>query len=85
MFTSLSYTVESVTAGYPDKVRDQISDAILDTHLAKDPSSRVAVETFGSHGLLIMGGEIISTHLNFILKPRHTVILENPVCRGKKL
>jgi len=54
------YTVESVTAGHPDKVADQISDAILDAYLAGDPDSRVAVETFGGHGLLVIGGEVTS-------------------------
>lgn len=52
------YTTESVTSGHPDKVCDQISDAILDSCLIKDPTSRVAVETFGSHGTLMIGGEI---------------------------
>jgi S-adenosylmethionine synthetase len=53
-----TYTVESVTSGHPDKVCDQISDAILDACLAQDPKSRVAVETFGSHGHLVLGGEV---------------------------
>lgn len=53
-----TYTVESVTCGHPDKVCDQISDAILDACLKQDPKSRVAVETFGSHGHLVLGGEI---------------------------
>jgi len=52
------YTTESVTAGHPDKVCDQISDAILDACLAQDPRSRVAVESFGSHGTLMLGGEV---------------------------
>lgn len=52
------YTVESVTSGHPDKVCDQVSDAILDACLSQDPMSRVAVETFGSHGLLVVGGEV---------------------------
>ncbi len=52
------YTTESVTSGHPDKVCDQISDAILDACLAQDPNSRVAVETFGSHGTLMIGGEV---------------------------
>lgn len=52
------YTVESVTSGHPDKVCDQISDAILDACLAQDPNSKVAVESFGGHGLLVIGGEI---------------------------
>ncbi|MCE5193277.1 MAG: methionine adenosyltransferase [Candidatus Cryosericum sp.] len=53
-----SQTVEFVTIGHPDKVADQISDAILDELLAKDPASRVACETFVTHGLVIVGGEI---------------------------
>lgn len=55
-----TYTVESVTSGHPDKICDQISDAILDHYLAKDPDSRVAVEAFGSHNLLVIGGEVTS-------------------------
>ncbi len=60
MFKPRTYTVESVTSGHPDKICDQISDAILDECLRQDPASRVAVETFGSHGLLVIGGEITS-------------------------
>jgi S-adenosylmethionine synthetase len=52
------YTVESVTSGHPDKVCDQVSDAILDALLAQDPLSRVAVETVGAHGKLILTGEV---------------------------
>ena len=55
-----TYTVESVTSGHPDKICDQISDAILDAYLKEDPGSRVAVETFGGHGKLTMGGEVTS-------------------------
>ena len=55
-----NYTVESVTSGHPDKICDQISDAILDAYLAIDPMSRVAVETFGGHGKLVIGGEVTS-------------------------
>ena len=59
MFHLLScYTTESVTRGHPDKVCDQMSDAILDACLTEDPKSRVAVETFGSHGTLMIGGEV---------------------------
>ncbi len=62
MFHSLSrYTTESVTSGHPDKVCDQISDAILDACLSQDPKSRVAVESFGSHGTLMLGGELTTT------------------------
>lgn len=55
-----TYTVESVTSGHPDKVCDQISDAVLDECLRRDPYSRVAVETFGGHNTLIVGGEVTS-------------------------
>ena len=60
MFRNNLYSVESVTSGHPDKVCDQISDAILDACLAQDPKSRVAVESFGAHGLLVIGGEVTS-------------------------
>jgi len=60
MFLPKTYTVESVTSGHPDKICDQISDAILDECLKQDPQSRVATETFGSHGVLVIGGEITS-------------------------
>lgn len=54
------YSVESVTSGHPDKICDQISDAILDECLKQDPKSRVAIESFGGHGLVVVGGEITS-------------------------
>lgn len=53
-------TTESVTIGHPDKVCDQISDAIVDAYLAQDPMSRVAVNCMGSHGTLFIGGEVTS-------------------------
>ena len=52
------YTTESVTAGHPDKVCDQISDAILDACLTQDPLSRTGIEVLGSHGTLMIGGEV---------------------------
>jgi len=52
------YTVESVTAGHPDKVCDQISDAILDACLMEDSMSRVAIEALGGHGQLVVFGEV---------------------------
>lgn len=57
-FPTKTFTVESVTSGHPDKVCDQISDAILDECLKQDPFSRVAIEAFGSHGTLVIGGEV---------------------------
>lgn len=59
-----TYTVESVTEGHPDKICDQVSDAILDGCLSQDPKSRVAIESFGSHGLFVIGGEV-TTHAKF--------------------
>ncbi|MHA7155076.1 methionine adenosyltransferase [Arthrobacter sp. TMN-50] len=52
------FTSESVTEGHPDKICDQISDAILDAMLAKDPKSRVAVETLVTTGLVHVAGEV---------------------------
>ncbi len=52
------FTSESVTEGHPDKIADQISDAILDACLAEDPNSRVACETLTCTGLVVIAGEI---------------------------
>lgn len=54
------FTSESVTEGHPDKVCDQISDAILDDLMAQDPNSRVACETLVTTGLVLIAGEITS-------------------------
>lgn len=55
------FTSESVTEGHPDKMADQISDAILDEILAKDPNARVACETTVTTGLVLVSGEISTT------------------------
>jgi len=55
------FTSESVTAGHPDKCADQISDAILDAMYAKDPYSRVAIETLVTTGLCIVAGEVTTS------------------------
>jgi S-adenosylmethionine synthetase len=52
------FTSESVTEGHPDKIADQVSDAILDACLAQDPYSRVAAETLTATGLIVIAGEI---------------------------
>ena len=52
------FTSESVTEGHPDKVADQISDAVLDTLIAQDPDSRVACETLVTTGMAVIAGEI---------------------------
>ncbi len=58
MSEKILFTSESVSIGHPDKVCDQISDAILDACLAQDPYSRVACECFATTNLVIIGGEI---------------------------
>lgn len=69
------YTVESVTHGHPDKICDQISDSILDECLEQDRFSRVAIEAFGGHGLLVIAGEITSkAELDFIEISRNTYL-----------
>lgn len=55
------FTSESVSEGHPDKVADQISDAILDEFLKKDPGARVAVETLVTTGLVVISGEVSSS------------------------
>ena len=55
------FTSESVGEGHPDKICDQVSDAILDACLKDDPQSRVACETFASASLVLVGGEITTT------------------------
>ncbi|MCR4860840.1 MAG: methionine adenosyltransferase [Bacteroidales bacterium] len=54
------FTSESVSEGHPDKVADQISDAILDEFLRQDPEAKVACETFCTAGLVVVGGEVAS-------------------------
>jgi S-adenosylmethionine synthetase len=52
------FTSESVGEGHPDKICDQISDAVLDSALKQDPNARVACESFTTTGLVLVGGEI---------------------------
>src|SRR5437870_5690898 len=58
---SFLFTSESVTEGHPDKMADQISDAVLDAVLTDDPLGRVACETFLTTGLVVVGGEITTS------------------------
>lgn len=63
---SLMFTSESVTEGHPDKLCDQISDAVLDACLEQDPASRVALETAAKTGFVLLLGEITTNaHINF--------------------
>lgn len=68
------FTSESVAVGHPDKVADQISDAVLDACLQQDPLSRVACETMVAPGLVIIAGEITTqAHVNFQNVVRETL------------
>jgi len=68
------FTSESVAVGHPDKIADQISDAILDACLAQDPLSRVACETLVSSGLVILAGEITTNaRVNYQEVARETI------------
>jgi len=58
MSNNFIFTSESVSEGHPDKVADQISDAVLDALLAQDPCSRVACETLVKTGMVILAGEV---------------------------
>ena len=68
------FTSESVTEGHPDKIADQISDAILDVVLRDDPTGRVACETLVTTGLAFIAGEISTkTYVDFPSVVRHTI------------
>lgn len=56
------FTSESVAKGHPDKIADQISDAVLDACLAEDPNARVACETLVTTGMVLLAGEITTSH-----------------------
>ena len=62
MLKNYVFTSESVTEGHPDKLADQISDAVLDEFLRHDPKARVACETLLTTGLIHIAGEVSSTH-----------------------
>src|ERR1700687_1942514 len=68
------FTSESVTEGHPDKIADQVSDAILDACLTDDPSSRVACETLTATGLVVIAGEITTkAYVDFQALVRGTI------------
>jgi len=77
------YTSESVTEGHPDKMCDQISDAVLDSLLAKDPMSRVACETATTTGLIVVIGEITTDAYVDIGTVARDVVREIGYTRGK--
>ncbi|MBU9738433.1 methionine adenosyltransferase [Diplocloster agilis] len=77
------FTSESVTEGHPDKICDQISDAILDALMAKDPMSRVACETATTTGLVLVMGEITTEAYVDIQKIVRDTVREIGYTRGK--
>ena len=77
------FTSESVTEGHPDKMCDQISDAILDAIIAKDPNARVAAETSVTTGLVLVAGEITTTCYADIPKIVRNTIKEIGYTRAK--
>jgi S-adenosylmethionine synthetase len=79
---SYFFTSESVSEGHPDKVCDQISDAILDDILAHDKYARVACETFCATGLVLVGGEITTTHYVDIQKVVRNVVKDIGYTKG---
>ena len=70
------FTSESVTEGHPDKMADQISDAILDDLLAQDPKSRVAVETMLTTGQIHVAGEVTTNGFADVMALVRTVVNE---------
>jgi S-adenosylmethionine synthetase len=79
---SYFFTSESVSEGHPDKVCDQISDAILDDILAHDKYGRVACETFCATGLVLVGGEITTTHYVDVQKIVRDVVKDIGYTKG---
>ena len=74
MANDFLFTSESVSEGHPDKVADQISDAILDAIFTQDPRSRVAAETLTNTGLVVLAGEITTNaHVDYIQVARDTI------------
>jgi S-adenosylmethionine synthetase len=72
--SSYLFTSESVTEGHPDKIADQISDAVLDAALSEDPTARVACETLVTTGLVVIAGEITtSARVDFTRVARDTI------------
>jgi len=80
---SYFFTSESVSEGHPDKICDQISDAVLDDILKHDPNARVACETFVATGLVLVGGEITTTHYVDIQKIVRDVVKEIGYTKGE--
>src|SRR6266516_2284398 len=74
MTDTFLFTSESVSEGHPDKVCDQISDAVLDTIIAKEPGARVACETLVKNNLVVLGGEITTNEFVYFDRVARDVI-----------
>ena len=77
------FTSESVTEGHPDKIADQISDAVLDDILKNDPNGRVACETICTTGLVVVFGEITTNHYVDVQKIVRETVRKIGYTRGK--
>ena len=77
------FTSESVSEGHPDKVSDQISDALIDNFLAFDPSSKVACETLCTTGLVVLAGEVKSTTYLDVQKIARDIISKIGYTKGE--
>ncbi|MCM1130674.1 MAG: methionine adenosyltransferase [Roseburia sp.] len=77
------FTSESVTEGHPDKIADQISDAVLDDILAHDPNARVACETICTTGLVMVFGEVTTDHYVDLQKIVRKTVADIGYTRGK--
>jgi S-adenosylmethionine synthetase len=80
---SYYFTSESVSEGHPDKICDQISDAVLDDILANDPDARVACETFCATGLVLVGGEITTHHFVDVQRLVRSVVEDIGYTKGE--
>ena len=79
---SYIFTSESVSAGHPDKVCDQISDAVLDAYLAEDPNSRVACETRIKNNMVLM---VIRVNLQILYLNNHQISLKELLRAKEKI
>ena len=77
------FTSESVTEGHPDKIADQVSDAVLDAVLSRDAMGRVACETLLTTGLIVLAGEITSSHTCDFADVAREAVREVGYTRGK--
>lgn len=79
MKTNYVFTSESVSEGHPDKICDQISDAILDAYLTLDPNAKVACETFATTNRVVVGGEVRTTNETCLTNDEIEKIVRNTI------